>query len=179
MNSAIKLYSPLLSVVGIQARIKRGHCFLAGSGSFLKQPSPTYLGVVLPTVGWTLLHQQIKRIPHRQAHRIVWFSQFFSWGSPSQVTLGCFKLASGTRRNLEIQSGSYCFIILAFKSHVYMCPWTLMMTFRKSDNLGSLYIADQKKKNVGGGIFWYLDVFKNKRFQNVLKHLYRSPASVS
>lgn len=42
------------------------------SASLLRTHRTTSLGMVLPTVGWALLHKlTIKLIPHRQAHRPI------------------------------------------------------------------------------------------------------------
>lgn len=64
-----------------EAIIMKEHWVLACSlAQALIQPRNTCLGMVPPTVGWTLLHQlTMKKIPHRHVHKLIWSWWFFSW----------------------------------------------------------------------------------------------------
>lgn len=61
--------------------------------TLLIQPRATCLGVVVPTMGWALLHQpKIKKILHRHAHTPIWWGQSHSQGCLFPVSTVYIKL---------------------------------------------------------------------------------------
>lgn len=52
------------------------------SSNFLILPRSTCLGMVLPTMCWSLLYQSLnKTISGRHIHKAIWLRQYFNWGS--------------------------------------------------------------------------------------------------
>lgn len=80
------------------------------------------------TVSWALLYQSsVQKISHRQAHRPIWWRQFFSWGFfSSYVTLVCATLEL-VRTKLHLTSvfiffSCFCFVF-CFSSPFQLVLW--------------------------------------------------------
>lgn len=125
-----KLFSLLLGLGIVFYHSNRN---LDSDSKICMYPTSTYLEMVPPTVGWSLLHQStVKQVPHIFPHRPIWSRQILNQFFPLQVILGCSKIKmlirtqstlslrsrSKSRHRMQISPISFHFLVSLYFLHL-------------------------------------------------------------